>query len=73
MQRYANTNYFSDMGRGPQTNAYFSYLEPPDKWTDIIESISAGANTPVTPPAKTNDGAHVVFIPFGKGPGDAPS
>jgi len=42
VQRYANTNYFSDGGRGPQTNSYLSYLEPPDKWTDIIESTSAG-------------------------------
>jgi hypothetical protein len=37
IQRYANTNYFSDGGRGPQTNYYFSYIEPPDKWVDIIE------------------------------------
>jgi hypothetical protein len=37
IQRYANTNYFSDFGRGPQTNYYFSYIEPPDKWVDIIE------------------------------------
>ena len=40
IQRYANTNYFSDFGRGPLTNYYFSYLEPPDKWTDLIEPIS---------------------------------
>lgn len=38
--RYANTNYFSDGGRGPQTNYYFSYIEPPDKWVDIIEPWS---------------------------------
>lgn len=37
IQRYANTNYFADFGRGPQTNYYFSYVEPPDKWVDIIE------------------------------------
>lgn len=37
IQRFANTNYFSDYGRGEQTNYYFSYIEPPDKWTDIIE------------------------------------
>ena len=39
IQRYANTNYFSDLGRGPQTNYYLSYIEPPDKWVDIIEPI----------------------------------
>ncbi len=37
IQRFANTNYFSDFGRGPQTNYFFSYMEPPDKWVDIIE------------------------------------
>lgn len=47
--RYANTNYFSDGGRGPQTNYYFSYLEPPDKWVDIIEPwTSRGAYRPET-------------------------
>ncbi|MGD0113866.1 MAG: malectin domain-containing carbohydrate-binding protein, partial [Armatimonadota bacterium] len=40
IQRYADTNYFADGGRGPQTNYYFSYVEPPDKWTDIIEPWS---------------------------------
>lgn len=42
IQRYANTNYFSDFGRGPQTNYYFSYIEPPDKWVDIIEPWTYG-------------------------------
>ena len=37
IQRYANTNYFADGGRGPITNYYLSYIEPPDKWVDIIE------------------------------------
>jgi len=49
IQRYANTNYFSDFGRGPQTNYYFSYIEPPDKWVDIIEPwTNAGAYKPET-------------------------
>lgn len=49
IQRYANTNYFSDAGRGPQTNYYFSYLEPPDKWVDVIEPwASRGAYRPET-------------------------
>jgi len=43
IQRCANTNYFSDGGRGPQTNYYFSYIEPPDKWVDIIEPWSTKA------------------------------
>jgi len=42
MQRFANTNYFSDFGRGPQTNYYFSFIEPPDKWVDIIEPWTNG-------------------------------
>lgn len=47
IQRYANTNYFSDFGRGDQTNYYFSYIEPPDKWTDIIEpALSKGVYRP---------------------------
>ncbi len=49
IQRYANTNYFSDFGRGPQTNYYFSYVEPPDKWVDIIEPWAGkGAYRPET-------------------------
>jgi len=49
VQRYANTNYFSDFGRGDQTNYYFSYVEPPDKWTDIIEpAMSKGVYRPET-------------------------
>ncbi len=47
IQRYANTNYFADFGRGDQTNYYFSYIEPPDKWTDIIEpAMSKGVYRP---------------------------
>jgi len=49
IQRYANTNYFSDGGRGPLTNYYFSYIEPPDKWVDIIEPFLAkGVYHPAT-------------------------
>ena len=49
IQRYANTNYFSDHGRGPQTNYYFSYIEPPDKWVDIIETfVNPGVYKPET-------------------------
>jgi len=49
IQRYANTNYLADMGRGEQTNYYFSYIEPPDKWVDIIEPFSRrGAYMPET-------------------------
>ncbi len=42
IQRYATTNYFADFGRGPQTNCYFAYLDPPDKWVDIIEPWGTG-------------------------------
>jgi len=37
--RYASFNYLSDCGRGPFLNYYFSYLEPPDKWGDILELL----------------------------------
>ncbi len=36
IQRYTDVNYFSDAGRGEQTNHAFSYLDTPDKWLDII-------------------------------------
>ena len=39
IQRFADVNYLSDMGRGPQTNHYFSYLELPDKWLDLLEAL----------------------------------
>ena len=39
IQRYADVNYLSDMGRGEQTNHYLSYLELPDKWMDIIPAL----------------------------------
>lgn len=43
IQRYADVNYLSDLGRGPEMNYYFSYLEPPDKWSDMIEiNLSPG-------------------------------
>ena len=38
VQSYAHNNYFSD-GRIPdKTNHYYSYLDPPDRWSDIITS-----------------------------------
>ena len=37
--RYASYNMLSDLGRGPYVNHYFSYLEPPDRWGDIIDSL----------------------------------
>jgi hypothetical protein len=59
IQRYANTNYFADLGRGPQTNYYFSYIEPPDKWVDIIEPfLSGGVYKPET--ARTT----MTMVPF---------
>ncbi len=39
IQRYADVNYLSDLGRGDQTNHYFSYLELPDKWMDLLEAL----------------------------------
>ena len=60
MQRFANTNYFADFGRGPQTNYYFSYIEPPDKWVDIIEPWMNGGNY------KTETSRQVLtMVPFG--------
>ena len=42
IQRYTDVNYFSDGGRGEQSNYYFSYLDTPDKWLDIITAFSRG-------------------------------
>ncbi len=42
IQRYTDVNYFSDGGRGEQSNGYFSYLDTPDKWLDIITAFSKG-------------------------------
>lgn len=39
VQRYADVNYLSDMGRGEETNHYFSYLEVPDKWVDLLDAM----------------------------------
>lgn len=41
IQRLADVNYLSDNGRGEQIHHYFSYLELPDKWTDMIEVYAA--------------------------------
>jgi len=43
IQRYADVNYLSDGGRGDQTNHYFSYLDPPDKWLDGIDILMQGS------------------------------
>jgi hypothetical protein len=40
IQRLADLNYLSDFGRGDELNYYFSYLDTPDKWMDIIEVIA---------------------------------
>ena len=50
--RYADVNYLSDMGRGDQTNHYFSYLELPDKWLDLLEALlqPGGKYNPETGP-----------------------
>ncbi len=41
-QRMADINYFTDSGGGDQANYYFSYLETPDKWTDITPIFATG-------------------------------
>lgn len=53
MQRFADVNYLSDMGRGEETNHYFSYLELPDKWVDILDALIQPGNkyNPETGPA----------------------
>ncbi len=38
MQRLADLNYLSDLGRGKAVNHYFSYIEPPDKWLDHLDN-----------------------------------
>ena len=52
IQRYADVNYLSDLGRGDQTNHYFSYLELPDKWLDLLEALlqPGGKYNPETGP-----------------------
>ncbi|MBI5091104.1 MAG: hypothetical protein HZB26_01530 [Candidatus Hydrogenedentes bacterium] len=54
IQRYADVNYLSDMGRGDQTNHYLSYLELPDKWLDLMDAlIQPGAKyNPATGPGQ---------------------
>ena len=42
VQRLADVNYLSDLGRGDETNHYFSYLELPDKWLDILDPLLNG-------------------------------
>ncbi len=43
IQRYADVNYLSDIGRDAKTNHYLSYLEVPDKWLDIIDTAMQGS------------------------------
>ena len=52
IERYADVNYLSDLGRGDQTNHYFSYLELPDKWLDLLEALlqPGGKYNPETGP-----------------------
>ncbi len=42
IQRYADVNYLSDMGRDAKTNHYLSYIDLPDKWLDIIDPLTQG-------------------------------
>jgi hypothetical protein len=59
IQRHADVNYLSDLGRGDITNHGFSYLDPPDKWVDIIETIKGGnCYKPET------SRQHLTMIPF---------
>lgn len=39
VQRLADVNYLSDMGRGGQIHHYLSYLEVPDRWLDMIDVL----------------------------------
>lgn len=39
--RYGTFHYQSDLGRGPYTNYYFSYFEPPDKVGDLLQGFAA--------------------------------
>ena len=48
IQRYADLNYLSDIGRGDETNYYFSYLDTPDKWVDILEPFPGKRYKPET-------------------------
>ncbi len=46
IQRFTDVNYFSDAGRGEQTNCYLSYLDTPDKWLDIITAFQTAGEYP---------------------------
>ena len=59
IQRLADINYLSDMGRGDQTNYYFSYLETPDKWLDGINIF----NHPDFVFAPENDSGQLTMAP----------
>jgi hypothetical protein len=39
IMRLGDVHYLSDGGRGPELNYFFSYLETPDKWVDVIETL----------------------------------
>lgn len=39
--RLGDVHMLSDPGCGPESNCFFSYLEPPDKWCDVMESLSS--------------------------------
>lgn len=41
MHRYGTYHYQSDIGRGPYTNYYFSFLDTPDKCGDILQSFAS--------------------------------
>jgi len=44
IQNYSGNNYFSDLApHRDTTNYYFSYLDPPDKWGNIITSMESFA------------------------------
>ncbi len=45
MQRYANYNYLSDAGGGYCGTYYFSYLEIPDRWGDILNFLGSDYRT----------------------------
>ncbi len=41
MHRYGTYHYQSDIGRGPYTNYYFSYLDTPDKCGDTLQPFAS--------------------------------
>jgi len=60
IQRFADLNMLSDLGRGDEANYYFSYLDTPDKWMDVLEPYA----TPIQRYKPATSRQTLTMIPF---------